>query len=62
MTQKEQEKQWRAEDDARTITRHAEILADKERYTMAKKHIEDQAAKAAAGLKIMEDYKKSGLM
>lgn len=57
-----QEKEWRAEDDARTIKRHAEIIGDEERYQMAKDYIIKEAEKAAAALKIADSYKQSGLI
>jgi D-serine dehydratase len=38
-----QEKQWQAEDDARTLTRYAEIQADEGRLEAAQKLLEEQA-------------------
>lgn len=34
-----EEARWRAEDDARTLRRAAEVMGDKGRHTAAKKHI-----------------------
>lgn len=38
-----QEKQWQAEDDARILTRYAEIQADEGRLEAAQKLLEEQA-------------------
>lgn len=45
-----QEKVWRAEDDARTLTRYAEIVADNERLTMAQDFLEKEAEKISSVL------------
>lgn len=45
-----QEKDWRAEDDARTLTRYAEVVADNERLTMAQAFLEKQVNNIASML------------
>ena len=46
-----QEKQWRAEDDARTLTRYQQIVSDKSRMSAANKALNKQIKEAEAGLK-----------
>ena len=44
MTKRSEELQWQAEDDARTMARYEEILADKPRMSRAVKEAKRQAA------------------
>lgn len=37
-----EEDKWRIEDDARLITRYAELIADKERFAKAKNFLKEQ--------------------
>lgn len=46
-----QEKQGRAEDDARTLTRYQQIVSDKSRMSAANKALNKQIKEAEAGLK-----------
>ena len=40
------ETRWQAEDDARTLKRYMEIVADTNRHTMAKKILEEEIEQA----------------
>jgi len=53
------EKQWRTEDDARTITRYEEIKNDDERMKLATKHLQDEADKVNEAL---VSLKANGIM
>lgn len=46
-----QEKQWRAEDDARTLSRYQQIMSDKSRMNAANKALNKQIKEAEASLK-----------
>lgn len=46
-----QEKQWRAEDDARTLLRYQQIVDDKSRMSAANKALNKQIKEAKASLK-----------
>ena len=46
----QKEKEWRAEDDARTLKYYEEVVADAERYEMAKKVLEREAKNIASAL------------
>lgn len=37
-----QEKQWRTESDASAITRYNEVIADPERFKLAKEYLQEQ--------------------
>lgn len=59
MTNRQQEQQWMAEDDARTMARYQEILGDKSRMQRAVKVAKQQAADLTKRASAMQSVAKT---